>query len=56
MKKMLFLALVAMTVATMTACNKEHQSGPEYQTPTDIEGIVFWSTPRSRTPTASTLR
>lgn len=43
MKKMLFLALVAMTVATMTACNKEHQSGPEYQTPTDIEGIVFWS-------------
>ena len=29
MKKMLFLALVAMTVATMTACNKEHQSGPE---------------------------
>ena len=57
MKKMLFLALVAMTVATMTACNKEHQSGPEYQTPTDIEGIVlWWSTPRSRTPTASTLR
>lgn len=43
MKKMLFLALVAMTVATMTACNKEHQSGLEYQTPTDIEGIVFWS-------------
>ena len=43
MKKMLFLALVAMTVATMTACNKEHQGGPEYQTPTDIEGIVFWS-------------
>lgn len=43
MKKMLFLALVAMTVATMTACNKEHQSGPEHQTPTDIEGIVFWS-------------
>lgn len=43
MRKLLFLALVAMAAASMTACNEEHKEGPEYKTPTTIDGIVFWS-------------
>lgn len=43
MRKLLFLALVAMAADSMTACNEEHKEGPEYKTPTTIDGIVFWS-------------